>query len=200
MGMSIPTVGLITSLPGAAHFSGGTSVRSIVPYVSYIGLIVGLRLVPFFVPQDIPQHEKFRPTFADGEDRTKLDPARQQILDDTLQLFCARPTPEIFERHWHPVNSSFEYEEFRFGALTTLFSCLGRRTRGNFQKTGRDITLIYWTGRILYVSAGDTGSILLRCVFVFESVESLGLSEHTFPVVRPCEYSNGQHTIAISEP
>lgn len=106
MGMSIPTVGLITSLPGAAHFSGGTSVRSIVPYVSYIGLIVGLRLVPFFIPQDIPQHEKFRPTFADGEDRTKLDPARQQILDDTLQLFCARPTAEIFERHWHPVNPS----------------------------------------------------------------------------------------------
>jgi hypothetical protein len=29
MGMSIPTSGLITSLPGAAHFSGGTSVRSI---------------------------------------------------------------------------------------------------------------------------------------------------------------------------
>ena len=38
MGMSIPTAGLITSLPGAAHFSGGTSVRSldIVAYVSYI--------------------------------------------------------------------------------------------------------------------------------------------------------------------
>jgi len=74
MGMSIPTSGLITSLPGAAHFSGGTS--------------------------DIPQHEKFRPTFADGEDRTKLDPVRQQILDDTLKLFCGRPTLEIFERHW----------------------------------------------------------------------------------------------------
>jgi len=76
MGMSIPTIGLITSLPGAAHFSGGTS--------------------------EIPQHQKFRPTFADGEDRTKLDPVRQQILEDTLQLFCAHPTAEIFERHWLP--------------------------------------------------------------------------------------------------
>lgn len=34
MGMSIPTSGLITSLPGAAHFSGGTSVRSTIHYVS----------------------------------------------------------------------------------------------------------------------------------------------------------------------
>ncbi|KAF8323144.1 hypothetical protein DL93DRAFT_631388 [Clavulina sp. PMI_390] len=71
---TMPTVGLITALPGAAHFSGGTS--------------------------DIAAHTKFRPTFADGEDRTQLDPIRQQILNDTLQLFCARPTLEIFELHW----------------------------------------------------------------------------------------------------
>jgi len=48
MGVSIPTPGLITSLPGAAHFSGGTSVRNIhiVAWVLYIGLIVALHLVP----------------------------------------------------------------------------------------------------------------------------------------------------------
>lgn len=89
----IPTLGLLTALPGAAHFSSGTA--------------------------DVPAHEKFRPTFADGEDRTLLDPVRQRILDDTLALFCAKPTLEIFERHWRadavfedPLSQCRGYKEY----------------------------------------------------------------------------------------
>lgn len=92
-GLNMPTPGLISAMAGAAHFSSGTT--------------------------DIPAHQKFRPTFADGEDRTKLDPVRQAILDDTLQLFCARPTLEIFERHWrmdavfeNPLGKCKGYKEY----------------------------------------------------------------------------------------
>ncbi|KAF9512751.1 hypothetical protein BS47DRAFT_1330084, partial [Hydnum rufescens UP504] len=70
----IPTKSLLTSLAGAAHYSGPSPVRG------------------FRSSHDSPASLTLY--------RTKLDPVRQRILDDVLKLFCGQPSPEALS-HWH---------------------------------------------------------------------------------------------------
>jgi len=69
---SLPTPGLLSSLAGAAHYTGN----------------------PKFSKQDA-----LRASF--GARDVILEDQRKQTLDDVLELFGAHPSLEIFERSWH---------------------------------------------------------------------------------------------------
>ncbi|KAG8702766.1 hypothetical protein FRC09_004553 [Ceratobasidium sp. 395] len=87
---NLPTPGLLSSLAGAAHYTGN----------------------PKFSRQDA-----LRASFGDRE--VILEDQRKQTLDDVLELFCSHPSLEIFERSWHrdavfedPLTKCIGYREY----------------------------------------------------------------------------------------
>ncbi|KAG9101766.1 hypothetical protein FRC06_002677 [Ceratobasidium sp. 370] len=69
---NLPTPGLLSSLAGAAHYTGNPKVS---------------------------KQDALRASF--GTRDVILEDQRKQTLDDVLELFCAHPSLEIFERSWH---------------------------------------------------------------------------------------------------
>ncbi|KAJ1304625.1 hypothetical protein OPQ81_005767 [Rhizoctonia solani] len=69
---NLPTPGMLASLAGAAHYTGN-------PRYS--------------------QQEAVRAGF--GSKNVVLEGKRKQTVEDVLELFCAHPSLEIFDRSWH---------------------------------------------------------------------------------------------------
>lgn len=55
------------------------------------------------------RRESVKATFTGGADRVRLDSAREEILQDTLALFCGHATAEIFQKHWRKVGLNCGY-------------------------------------------------------------------------------------------
>ncbi|KAF8061493.1 hypothetical protein FPV67DRAFT_1673130 [Lyophyllum atratum] len=81
--LPIPTPALVESVAGAAHYSG--------------------------IKLEIEAPLKRRQSSHDaGDIFTELKPSHQRVLDDLKELYCCRPTLEIFERSW---NKDAEFED-----------------------------------------------------------------------------------------
>lgn len=70
---NLPTPGMLASLAGAAHYTGN----------------------PKYTKQ-----EAMRASF--GSKKVVLEGRRKQTVEDVVELFCAHPSLEIFDRSWHP--------------------------------------------------------------------------------------------------
>ncbi|KAF5324445.1 hypothetical protein D9611_004314 [Ephemerocybe angulata] len=95
---SVPTPSLLESVAGAAHYSG-------------------VKLDP----EAIAQKRRRRSLSAHraSEDGEVGSAAHQRVLDDLKELFCCRPTTEIFERSWRkdatfqdPLSVCTGYDEY----------------------------------------------------------------------------------------
>ncbi|CAE6445725.1 unnamed protein product [Rhizoctonia solani] len=69
---NLPTPGMLASLAGAAHYTGNPKYS---------------------------QQEAVRASF--GSKNVVLEGKRKQTVEDVLELFCAHPSLEIFDRSWH---------------------------------------------------------------------------------------------------
>ncbi|CAE6430168.1 unnamed protein product [Rhizoctonia solani] len=75
---NLPTPGMLASLAGGAHYTGNPKYS---------------------------KEEAVRASF--GSKNVVLEGKRKQTVEDVLELFCAHPSLEIFNRSWHP-NAVFE--------------------------------------------------------------------------------------------
>ncbi|KAF8678095.1 RNA polymerase II C-terminal domain phosphoserine binding [Rhizoctonia solani] len=75
---NLPTPGMLASLAGGAHYTGNPKYS---------------------------KQEAVRASF--GSKNVILEGKRKQTVEDVLELFCAHPSLEIFDRSWHP-NAVFE--------------------------------------------------------------------------------------------
>ena len=92
--LSMPTPALVESAAGGAHYSG--------------------------VKVDSEMLLKHRRN-SSFKQHTEIEHYHQRILEDLTELYCCRPTQEIFERSWHR-DAEFEVHSLSYPSEST--SCL----------------------------------------------------------------------------
>jgi hypothetical protein len=94
--LTLPTAALVESAAGGAHYSG-VKVDS----------------------ETLLKHRRN----SSSKPHTEIKHYHQRILDDLTELYCCRPTREIFERSWH------RDAEFEVHSLFIIY----QKLRGNYR-------------------------------------------------------------------
>ncbi|KAG8747009.1 hypothetical protein FRC10_002808 [Ceratobasidium sp. 414] len=161
---NLPTPGLLSSLAGAAHYTGN----------------------PKFSKQDA-----LRASF--GTRDVILEDQRKQTLDDVLELFCSHPSLEIFERSWHrdavfedPWTKCIGYREY-----TAQWFALPRVVPHSTTLQHRVLSSTHYPHRIVFDQTQEYNLRFLNRKKIIQSLVTLELDEDG-KIVRMEDRWNGE--------